>query len=433
MSQFYTIFMTIWRIIIGIFREFWWIILPLILFNIFRDLLKLYLKELRKKESNFICLQLLFSEEACLKPLRFMELFFDNLKNLKLEEDQNISCEIVGIDNQLKYFIRMPEKAQDLIAIILHSQYPNVELVQVDDYFSRIPPNVPNNEFSFWSKEYKYKKGNPFPLLTYENFYNIKTQEKLKSSNITNNIIEPNSYDPLSVIIEIFNRIRPDDIISVQCIIRNLNDKEKTDWDFEAQSIYNPLIGKAAPQKPESVGRILTKSIGDSLNSAITSVITSTPTTTTASTPKTTTDTEQATIKNIEKKISGTNYKSSIRLNYISRPTDFSNSVTTSLEMFLKQFNNPCGNSIEEIKNDAPLVKMKTKIRNKIFPYIPTQISRQMFQKAINRKPSEKEIIISSKELASIFHFPFQNIYLSSVVMKKNRPGSPPPNLPYIP
>ncbi|HOE15562.1 MAG TPA: hypothetical protein PLH82_02760 [Candidatus Paceibacterota bacterium] len=101
--------------------------------------------------------------------------------------------------------------------------------------------------------------------------------------------------------------------------------------------------------------------------------------------------------------------------------------------MFLKQFNNPCGNSIEEIKNDAPLVKMKTKIRNKIFPYIPTQISRQMFQKAINRKPSEKEIIISSKELASIFHFPFQNIYLSSVVMKKNRPGSPPPNLPYIP
>jgi len=150
--------------------------------------------------------------------------------------------------------------------------------------------------------------------------------------------------------------MRPDDIISVQCIIHNLNDKEKADWDFEAKSTYNPLIGKEAPQKPEPIGSILTKTIGESLSVAITS-ITATPETKKEEKPKTPTDVEKETIKNIESKINDTNYKSSIRLNYISRQTDFSDSIASSLDIFLKQFNNPFGNSVDEIKNDAPLVK----------------------------------------------------------------------------
>jgi hypothetical protein len=55
-----------------------------------------------------------------------------------------------------------------------------------------------------------------------------------------------------------------------------------------------------------------------------------------------------------------------------------------------------------------------------------------MFEKTVERKKAEAGIIMSAKELVSLFHFPFQNVYISSVVMEKNQKGAPPPNLPFI-
>jgi hypothetical protein len=194
---------------------------PIVLFSIFVDLFKTYLVESKKKETQYTCLELKFPEEASQKPLEFMELFFSNIKNIKTTDDQNISFEVVGIDNQLKFFIRVPNKIKDLITISFHAQYPDVIFTEDEDYLLRLPPNVPNNEYSFWSKEFKYKKSNVFPVLTYNNFFNIK--EKVKRGTIN----EANSYDPLSVMIELFNRMKQDDIVCLQLMVRNLNDKEK--------------------------------------------------------------------------------------------------------------------------------------------------------------------------------------------------------------
>jgi len=424
MDQFSTIFRIIWAIASGILKEFWWIILPVVLFGIFADLFKTYLKELKKKELQPIYLELKFPEEASQKPLQFMELFFSNIKNIKIAEDHNISFEIVGIENRLKFFIRVPKKIKDLITISFYAQYPDVVLVETKDYLSDLPPNIPNNEFSFWGKEFKYKKSGAFPVLTYDGFFNIK--EKIKRGAIN----EANSYDPLSVLIELFNRMKTNDIVCLQLIVRNFTDPEKAKWDFESKSLYSPLVGKEAPKVPEKLSKTLSKSWSTALNSLINP--------STAPEPKKEekvklpTEVEKEAIKLIEGKINGANFITGIRLAYISPKKDFSDFIPNTFEMFLKQFNTSIANSFDEIKDPRPWYKNWVKFRDRFFPIVKHNLEHKMFDKTITRKKTEKGIIMGAKELVSLFHFPFQNVYISSVVMEKNQKGAPPPNLPFI-
>ncbi len=425
MDQFSKIFKALWIISVGILREFWWVLLPIFLFIIFIDLWKAYRNGLNKKESSSVCLQLLFSEEAAAKPLQFMELFFNNIKNIKIPENQGISFEVIGIENQLKYFIRVPEKIKDLITITFHAQYPDVTLLVVDDVFSRVPPNIPNNEYTFWGKEYKYKKANPLPVLTYDNFYNNKDKGK-------KNIGEANSYDPLSVIIELFNSMKPNDIVALQLIISNLNDEEKKSWEIESKTVYNPLIGKEPPKKPESLTHILIQSCANAIYNLVTFGqylgIEDGKDAKKDDKPKTQNESEKESAKLVETKISNANYTTSIRLSYISPKKDYTDFIPSTFEMFIKQFNTSSANSFEEIKDDSRWAKF----RSKIFPNTNTYLAHSMFDRTINRQKAEKGVIMSAKELTSLFHFPFQNVYISSVVMEKNKKGAPPPTLPFI-
>ena len=424
MDQLLPIFNTLWVIIVRILNEFWWILLPVVLFNIFVELYKSYTKELKKKEFKPVYFELKFSEEASMKPLQFMELFFSNIKNIKLADDQNISFEIVGIDNQLKYFIRLPEKIKDLVTITLHAQYPDINLIPGEDYFLRVSPNVPNNEYSFWAKEFKYKKANPFPILTYDNFYNNK--DKMRKT-----ISEASSYDPLSVIIELFNSMKREDIVCLQIMIRNFNDEEKAAWELESKTLYNPLVGKEAPKKPAPASSAFSKTLTEFFNGVI-PLIVYPPEVKKEEKPKTSTEIEKEAVKLIENKINNSNYVTNLRLSYVSTKKDFNDFIPSTFEMFIKQYNTSFANSFEEIKDPRKWYKNWVKLRDKFFPQISNRLTHLMFEKTVGRKKAEKGFVMSAKELTSLFHFPFQNVYISSVVMEKNKKGAPPPNLPFI-
>ncbi len=417
MHEFIIIFHALWQLLTGIIKEFWWILLPFLLFWIFKSLLKKYHQILKIEDSQYSCLEIKFSAEAAQKPLQFLELFFNSLKNIKLEDNQNISLEIVGKDKLLRFILRVPIKIRDLISIALYSQYPNITIVEINDYLNDLPPYIPNKNYDLWYKEYKYKKPSPFPILTYESFFNIQSQMKTAPKDALEQII----FDPYSTLLELLQKAQSQDLIIIQIVIRNLNDLEKQEWDFISKTIYNPLIGKEPPQKPAALGSKILKDFISSMIPAVSSRSSENK----GEKPKTLTENDKQLAEKVENKINGINFVTSIRVAYIWPRNHKTEVIPSSLELFIKQFNTTT-NALEEISDQNSQLK--------ISKWLPAKNISQNdnYLKLKERRQNKEVMIMSAKELASLFHFPFQNIYFSSIIWEKNKRGFPPQNLPII-
>jgi hypothetical protein len=79
-----------------------------------------------------------------------------------LTSQQNISFEIVGEPQSIKFFINVPEKLHDLIEKQLHAAYPGSEIKVVDEY------NIFSKEGKVATTALKLKQANYYPLRSYK-------------------------------------------------------------------------------------------------------------------------------------------------------------------------------------------------------------------------------------------------------------------------
>ena len=60
--------------------------------------------------------------------------------------DASMSIEIVSIEGNIRFYLRFPEKARNLIESSIYSQYPEVEISEVEDYTKDVPKDIPNKK-----------------------------------------------------------------------------------------------------------------------------------------------------------------------------------------------------------------------------------------------------------------------------------------------
>jgi hypothetical protein len=120
----------------------------LILFIYLKKLYKIY-KGLVKKadEDPLVFLEIKFSLDSFKQPVTSMKNFFENLKNIKIKDDKKVIFEILCFKNQLRYICITPKSLRDLIEVAFYSQYTDIKILEVADYLSTLPPNIPNNNF----------------------------------------------------------------------------------------------------------------------------------------------------------------------------------------------------------------------------------------------------------------------------------------------
>jgi hypothetical protein len=151
------------------------------------------------------------------------------------------SLEIVSIEGSIYFFIRTHVKLASLVKSTLYSQFPQVEISEVDDYTSYVPDYTKNQDrWSLYGADFKLSGPNYLPIKTYIDYGLDQSIGKLE---------EFQKVDPLTPMIEFLSSLGPGEQIWIQYIIRG--DTESS-WRKEAQMfIEEKMMKKKIPMKGE--------------------------------------------------------------------------------------------------------------------------------------------------------------------------------------
>jgi hypothetical protein len=171
------------------------------------------------------------------------------------------SLEIVSIGGNVKFFIWTKPSHRNLIESYIYSQYPGVEIYEVEDYTKPFYYNPEIN--SIYATEFKLTKPDPYPIKTYID-YGLDTDPK-----------EEYKVDPLVPLLEFLGSQTSGHNIWLQILIRAHKKRrimdvfgEKEDsWKDEAESEVTKIIEKYKPKDKTEYGRFPTKGETDLINS----------------------------------------------------------------------------------------------------------------------------------------------------------------------
>lgn len=80
------------------------------------------------------------------------------------------SLEIASIDGYTQFLIRTPIQYRDLVESAIYSQYPDAEIIEVDDYAKNTPSRFPDEHYDVWGTEFIQRENSAYPIKTYEEF-----------------------------------------------------------------------------------------------------------------------------------------------------------------------------------------------------------------------------------------------------------------------
>ncbi len=124
------------------------------------------------------------------------------------------SLELVSIDGQVHFFIRVPSRIKKLVETQLYAQFPQVRVYEVPDYTEAIPRYTNDGNWYMWGCEFNLEKHDAWMIKTYKDFgLDIASdKEELKT-------------DPMSGVLEFLGALDRGEQVWIQIIIRQ---SEKT-------------------------------------------------------------------------------------------------------------------------------------------------------------------------------------------------------------
>src|SRR4030042_6735415 len=195
----------VFSIVWNVFATWWWIIMPIILFGPMKFFYKFWIMARWDATQEKIMIEIKVPKEI-LKPIKAMEYVMSGLHGIHdipnfrerwFEGQFNLplSFEIVSIDGQPHFFIKLPAKFRKLVESNIYAQYPESEISQVEDYTTKIPPDIPNKEWNLWGMDLRMDKDDHYPIKTYPKF---ELEKEVK---------EEKRVDPMSGLLESMSAI----------------------------------------------------------------------------------------------------------------------------------------------------------------------------------------------------------------------------------
>lgn len=124
------------------------------------------------------------------------------------------SLELVSIDGQVHFFIRVPSRIKKLVESQLYAQFPQVRVYEVPDYTESIPKYKNDGPWYLWGCEFKLDKHDAWSIKTYKDFGLDKASDK-----------EEMKIDPMSGVLEFLGSLERGEQLWIQIIVRQ---SEKT-------------------------------------------------------------------------------------------------------------------------------------------------------------------------------------------------------------
>lgn len=402
------------------FGEFWWLILPLILIPIYRELAAAYDKKKKADALEWANLLIIPSRDIFKTP-KAMEEVFSALHAAPAKDPVPdwFSFELVGYNGQMYFYVRTLKKYVDYIKALFYAQYPTSSIEVAKDYFDIWPPIVPDNNYNFWGAEYILKADSAYPLITYPAFEDPKEEKRL---------------DPLSSIAEIMSKLKDKELLALEIVIKASDDK----WKESGLKIINKAMGRAEDPKPLTFMAGVMEFLENLLLGAFrppnwTEMKKGEP----KNTPLSSVEREVA--DKIGEKIAKLGFNGGIRACYIAPKEIFSKTTKFAVESYLKQFSTQNLNSFQS--NDDINISLKgffhsdgfaLKGRSWFAERRNLMRKRNLMQNSKKRNLLKKGSIFNVEELATIYHLPINAVQAPSMGRLVSNTGKPPINLPII-
>ncbi len=307
------------------------------------------------------------------------------------------SLELDSIEGSVHFIIRTDRKFLKNIESHIYSQFPEVTITEVDDYTKYVPFN-PESEWKMFGAEFKLAADDPYPIKTYIDY---ETDKEVRDD-IT-------KVDPITPVIEYLGSIGKDEQIWIQINIRaaqkRFNDKgklfRKHDWKVEGKNLVAKIRKREA--RPGDVVVYDTKILSPG---------------------------EESVVKNIERSLGKLGFDVGIRSMYLGKGDSFDGTRIPGLIMSMKQYNHEESNGFKHTRAtdfDYPWQDFKNiRLNRKKRFMFDAYKKRSYFYLPYVRKP----MMLSSEELATIFHFPGSVSQTPTFDRVLTKTGQAPGNLP---
>ncbi len=340
-----------------------------------------------------------------------------------------MSLEMVSSKDGIRFFIYAPNNQRNLIESSFFSQYPDIEINEVEDYTKEMPLNLQNSEYDLYGADFVLAVPNAYPIKTYPYFF-----EGGKTIN------EEKRTDPISIISEVMSNLKLDERIWIQILIKPAEDALKK----EGEKIINKITGKKLEGNKASPIIVLIDSIISFLRDlAVAWHHSLTPPAKESKSDekpqiKFLSPNEELVVKAVSNKISKLAYKTIIRFLYIDKKSDFTGKNIGAIFGAFRQFGDWALNGLK------PQSKTKTS-KPRFFVFFRNQIflkrKKDIYANYLSRSfPSYSYFpyvdvfeppVLNVEEIATIFHPPVDQLVEASGLRRvEAQRGSPPPNLP---
>lgn len=416
----------IFQSIIEVFQYVWWIVLPLVLFFIFWELRLRYLQDGFIKNIKWITLELRIPKEN-LKTPKAMEQVFSAVhaiysrkikghdKLIKGKVQHWMSFEMVGHDAGVYFFIKTPADYKNLIESALFSQYPDAEISEVEDYTAFYPSVLPNQTYNIWGTDFILAKDDPYPIRTYPYFEEKEEERRL---------------DPVSIITEAMSKLKADESIWLQFLIRPIGE-EVSDFKEKGQEIIDKMMGREKGKAKGGIAASFYQWARNFLFAPVEHPKWEEEKKEEAKRASELTSGEKDIIKAIENKISKLAFDTIIRFVYIDKADAFTRANIAAVTGAFKQFSTE---NLNALKPNGDVTTIKAGWLAEIWKTYKKKSEYAKKRKLIFnynfRIMIPKTSVFCVEELATLYHVPITMVGAPKLRRLEAKKGEPPAELP---
>ncbi len=300
------------------------------------------------------------------------------------------SLEITGINGEVKMYIWMWEKFREHVEAHLYAQFPEVQMVPVDDYVDNI--KFDTNKYFIWGHRYRLKENEALPIKTYYDYKLHENPDKWETK-----------IDPMVNMLEKFALAKNGEQIWMQILIQ----KSDRDVSKEAEDMIEKIYKDKTPEYPALDG-------SDEKVQGFPMLLPS----------------EREKVDAIQRASKKPVFDVIIRNMYIAEKEHMNTLRIQSLgKMFQAYdgFNSLGGFEGNAPKGDYPWSKFTLPNKDNIMKkFLAAYKLRGGFHHPYLRKSNT----LSVEELATIFHFPSQEAEVPGLEKMQAKTAAPPVNLP---
>ncbi len=420
------------KIAFKVLLEYWWIIAPVALFFIFKELWLDYIQTKYLNSIKWTLLEIKIPKEVQKTP-KAMEQVFAGFHGIHSNPDFIekwfkgkvqlwLSLEAISDGGQIHFLIRTPEKFRNLVEAQLYAQYPDAEISEAEDYVNTLPSKIPSNDYDIWGTELLLTKEDAYPVRTYPYFFEEAKEEE--------------RTDPMASLSEVLGSLTPKEHIWIQFLIAPTGDKWKKDgeklvekligkkvkitergmmlgeahsWlDATMETLHELFFGPISPQKTSKESR--KEQSMENLMSYLTPG-------------------QREVVSAIEKNIAKIGFQTLIRFVYWAESSIFSKANTAAIIGTFKQFNTQNLNGFKPNKKISPSIDYFFKNRRNF--YRKVRVFNNYKKRYFPFKGfSKRGFIFNTEELATVYHIPGKIVEVSAMPRIEAKKGSPPSQLP---